>query len=237
MTARLITCFICFTVVTALVIGCSDTVSFVSERTDQQPQVTQYFPLEPGLTASYRIDNANGLTEFVTYTIGAPVDYQANQAYRWIKHESNGAIDTSFFFASSDGLYFLEGLSAQTEKMLGYPLTVGKSWSLYDDVSNPDDTVTIGAGGPDSTDGGNTGASPSFFVEGGTTLSVVAVEGIQLEHGSYYSGTVKVRNVGVDNTTNYYWYAPGIGLVKYVLGATEFNPDGQKTGEMISYSR
>ncbi len=238
MTARFIYCSTLLIAAIALYLGCSSPVENVSKPGEDQTAVNQYFPLDPGLTTTYRIDNANGSSSTLSYTVGKPLDYKGRQTYRWIKKESTGAIDTSYFFEAANGLFFVEWLGASTERMLAYPPTVGNSWSLSDEVQ---DTITIGTGIDTSGTGGGGGGgvtlSSNFFVEGNSTLTVASIEGIQLVHGSYYSGTVKVRNDNSNGTSNYYWYAPGIGIVKYVLGATPTLPNGQINGELISYSR
>lgn len=67
-------------------------------------------------------------------------------------------------------------------------------------------------------------------------MTVDKLESIELTSGRYFSGVYRVSNDAGANTRNYYWYAPGVGLVKYVLGAVDSNdPTGGIQAELIDY--
>ena len=57
-----------------------------------------------------------------------------------------------------------------------------------------------------------------------------------MRNGDYYSKTVRISNDGSGSTRNYYWLAPGVGLVKYVIGSLDENePKGNIEAELISH--
>ena len=67
-------------------------------------------------------------------------------------------------------------------------------------------------------------------------MTVAGSEGLRLGDGTYYSGAVKVYNLSSTvGKKNYYWFVANVGLVKYVIGATDSSyPDGDVVGELVS---
>jgi hypothetical protein len=69
-------------------------------------------------------------------------------------------------------------------------------------------------------------------------LTVVGVDFVSLKAGSSYSHAVKIVNIGSDGTNNAYWFAPGVGLVKYILGVSHNDPTtGNVVGELVSFDQ
>jgi hypothetical protein len=59
---------------------------------------------------------------------------------------------------------------------------------------------------------------------------------LYLTNGDYYTAAYRVSTETGGVLTNYYWFVPGVGLVKYVIGATEDNPaNGNIVGELMEY--
>ena len=132
--------------------------------------------------------------------------------------------------------------------MLEAPLTVGRSWLRFTPVDvnqgqdNLLDILTGNDGGKASdpsdgakTDDANTGgliATKSFPTIGANYFIISALEEIYLDNGNSYQNCIRVENQS-NGFTNYYWYAPGVGLVRDVINATpESFPSGEIVGEI-----
>ena len=89
--------------------------------------------------------------------------------------------------------------------------------------------------GEDSDNGGVVGKV--FPTTGSNVRWVARVETITLNDGVVFSGAAKVVNQLSNGSTNQYWFAPGFGLVRYVIGATQSYPNGQQVGELVSFSK
>ncbi|MBD3403062.1 hypothetical protein GF420_09205 [candidate division GN15 bacterium] len=76
----------------------------------------------------------------------------------------------------------------------------------------------------------------SFPNPNGTSMQVQTVERITLSDGTVYAGAVRVANQGSGGKVNYYWFVPGVGLARYVLGASQYSVyDGDVVGEVVGY--
>jgi len=88
-----------------------------------------------------------------------------------------------------------------------------------------------GDGLPDPYNGN--GAAKNFPTMGSNYLEVSAIEDIKLSNGNSFTQCLKVEN-GSRSSSNYYWYAPGVGLVRYVIGVDPQNyPEGEVVGEVV----
>ena len=57
-----------------------------------------------------------------------------------------------------------------------------------------------------------------------------------MTNGDYYTAAYRISTETAGVLTNYYWFVPGVGLVKYVTGATDDNPaNGDVVGELMEY--
>ncbi len=220
--------------------GCSNHfVQAVGPNTFSANEAPSYFPLEEGYQAAYEIGTAYGSPEIVSYTVGKDVPFLGGTATLWIVND-NGHKDTSYFVQNGSALMYYEGKQSVPEIVLDLPLTLGKSWSRFDTPeSQITDTSTTGGGIiiKDSSQSGN-GISfvSSFPVDGLALMTVDKTESVELSNGRYYSGVYRVSNEAGGGTQNYYWYAPGVGMIKYVLGGTNpENPTGGVQAEMISH--
>jgi hypothetical protein len=69
-------------------------------------------------------------------------------------------------------------------------------------------------------------------------MVVDKIENVTLNSGEMYSNAVRISNPGSSGRYNYYWYAQGVGLIKYVINSrNDDNPSGQIEGELVSYYR
>lgn len=220
----------------ALWAGCSDTNRTYTTAGDSAAnQIENYFPLDEGATAVFTV-TSSGVSSQRTFAMSGDVRLGSADAERWVIN-SGGTVDTSYFVATDSALYFLETANAAPEKILALPLTPGASWPRY---NNYDVTgyyqgglgTGTGSGYTDPLDGDTTSGSGDDFAaknypsDGGNTFTVVGTETVSLGSLGSYAGAIKVSNVGYGGTTNFYWYVPGVGLVKYQLGT---NADGSAT--------
>ena len=226
------------TVVALAWAGCSSTDRLVSgPGSAQSSQITNYFPLDEGTTAIFSV-TSSGVTEQKSFTMSGNVQIGNAHAVRWVI-STNGSPDTSYFVATDSALYYLETANAEAEKILSLPFEIGASWPRYYnyDVTgysngNLGTGTDIGTGGinpfgykdTSATNGGY--GAKNYPSEGGNTFTVVGTETISLGSLGTFAGTLKIKNVGYGGSTNFYWYAPEVGLVKYQL---ETNADGSAT--------
>lgn len=224
-------------------IGCSDTTEIITNsRLEQTVQVVYYFPLNEGDTTVFDV-TTSGLTEQKTFAMTGTVKLGSADAQRWVI-SSGASVDTSYLVATDDALYFLETPSAKPEKILALPLTPGASWPRYYnyDVTGYYSNFDYGDLGTDSEGdfgdpyGSNTDSTigsevlaKNYPTNGANTFTVVGSESVVLGGLGSFPDAVKITNVGYGGTTNLYWYVPGIGLVKYMIGT---NADGTATPEV-----
>lgn len=224
-------------------IGCSDTTEIITDSRPQPAvQVVYYFPLNEGDTTVFDV-TTSGLTEQKTFAMTGAVKLGSADAQRWVI-SSGENVDTSYLVATDDALYFLETPLAKPEKILALPLTPGASWprfynydvtGYYSDFNygDLDTNAESDLGDPygsntDSTTGGEVLAK-NYPSNGANTFTVVGSETVVLSGLGSFPDAVKITNVGYGGTTNLYWYVPGIGLVKYMIGT---DADGTSTPEV-----
>jgi hypothetical protein len=233
-------------------IGCSDTTKITtSSNQESAVQVVYYFPLNEGDTTVFDV-TISGITEQKTFVMSGTVKLGISDAQSWVI-SSGGNVDTSYLVATDSALYFLETPNASPEKILSLPLTPGASWpryynydvtgyyynyDYYGDLGTGTGTgtgtdTTSGNGQPfgnaDSSTTGGDVAAKNYPSDGANTFTVVGTDSVALGTLGSFPDAVKISNIGYGGTTNLYWYVPGIGLVKYMIGT---NSDGTATPEV-----
>jgi len=224
-------------VATILTLGCSNNfVQSVNPYVYGSSASAEYFPLLEGYHTTYQITNSNGSSEIISYTVGREVPFLADSATEWIS-DDNVSKKTNYFVMDGNTLKYYENDKSTPEVVLEFPLTLGKTWSRFDNpASHINDTGTTVVN-PLLKDSSNVGVSfVSFLSEGVSLMTVDKIESIELSNGVFYSDAIRVSNDAGGSSHNYFWYAPGVGLVKYVLGAVDSqNPVGAVGSELISY--
>jgi len=237
-------------------IGCSGTDSAVAPVADSDPEVPAYFPLKTGNSLQFmEVDNTLNDTAYHWFTIGAGVCINEHQVYTWIEEISDrpAAIDTGYLFYENDAVYYFESACDIPEKLLACPLEVGSVWLRYDisetqfnDTNNLIDIITEYDDGKstdgdgvqggflgDGTDDDGPLAAKCFPTIGANYFMISAVENLILDNGNHFEDCLKVENNAGD-ASNFYWYAPGVGLVKYVIGVdSESYPEGEVVGQIV----
>jgi len=230
-------------------LGCSDdTITTYHSGdtpsvTDNSGSVTYYFPLTQGFATSYQVTSSNGITEVVSYRVGKEVSVLDFEAVEWFCGHN---ADPGFFRPVGDALYYYDSPTATPEKILEMPLDPGNSWTRYSTIetalSDNDFYIDINVGfydqlGGDDIDSDEGGLLKVYPSEGGVSMTVAQTESLQLSTGNFFSHAVKVYNEGTTaDKTNYYWFVANVGLVKYVIGATDQSyPNGDLVAELINY--
>lgn len=229
-------CSAALIVLLCLFAGCSNTDVTTTPITGPTPStVASWFPLTPGYSATFEIRDADGATHLVTFKVGSSVPFGSKTAYQWFVLENGSVQDTDYVAPTSDAIFIYESPSSLPEQVLRVPVITGSSWYRYNEYVR--DTISIITGGedPDTTD--YSYQMKIFPSAGSNEMRVARVDQLTLDNGSHYSGAAEITNSNPGGTTNHYWFAPGLGLVKYVIGATEFRPNGQASGEMVSFTK
>ena len=229
-------------------VGCSDnsgTTSFGTTGGD----VTYYFPVTEGYTTVYEVNNADGSSQTVSFEIGRQVPFGLSTAYEWYVTKG-GNTETSYLLVDDSSVVFYENSRLPGETILSLPLSPGSSWDRF--TQTRQDTTTTPTyydnywknklGGDDGStygDGFDGGMyyQKTFPTEGSNQMTVDAVESVGLSTGAMYSGSIRLRNTGPDGKSNYYWFAPGIGLVKYVIGAGNDYTSGESVGTLVNFGQ
>lgn len=229
--------------ITLMMTGCSDDDIMgppVTRNIDPNA-ITNYFPVDAGFTSTYEVRDADGRTTTNSFRVGGTVPFGELNATQWF-YEVGSGYDTSYIVVIGSSLYLYESPSAVGERILQGPLNPGATWTRYPGLTTSDSTIVTGGtdiedilNGEDSGNGGVVGKV--FPTTGSNVLRVERVETITLNDGVVFSGAAKVVNQLSNGSTNQYWFAPGFGLVRYVIGATQSYPNGQQVGELVSFSK
>lgn len=198
-----------------------------------------YFPLTQSWTTVFSV-SSNGSTSTLTFYVGGEVSVQGQDAYRWVLIPSQGTPDTNFVVVGETSLLVYQDSLSSPEHLLQLPLTSGSSWLRFPGQADayPDTTsilTDITGGKLDTTAGHRPEVRKLLPVDGGNELTVAAVEELTTTNDQHFSDAVRISNTDRDGSTNTYWFVAGVGLVKYVLGATTQNPSGVTVGEIIDY--
>lgn len=199
-----------------------------------------YFPNAYGWTSVFNVSSSSGSAE-LTFYVGGQTTVQGQTAYRWLIIPTQGSPDTNFVvIGPTTMLVYQDSLSTTSpEHLLQAPLTAGSSWYRYPELvdiySDTTSILTDITGGKMDTTGTEPGVRKLLPIDGGNELTVAGIVELTTMYNRHFSGVVKLVNTERDGSTNNYWFAPGVGLVKYVIGITSQNPDGVIVGEIADY--
>lgn len=236
-------------------VGCSDSDSEYSPTSSTEPEISTYFPLKTGVSNEFiEVNNTVHDTCYHWFTVGSPVISGSRLVYRWIDENSNrpAFVDTGFLFYDNEAIYYFENPYETPEKLLTVPFQVGSIWLRYNtsevqldydnyiDIftgytndKNTDDGVLGGYNDGDPTQDDGVIAGKCFPTIGANYFKIAAIEDIVLYNGNHFQGCLKIEN-NVGGALNYYWYSPGVGLVKYMIGVdSEDYPEGEIVGQIV----
>jgi hypothetical protein len=234
----------------ALLAGCTQRSTdgiYQSDTSGLGSGSSAYFPTAAGKVSTFAVTYDGGAQSSLTLEIGNASQYGSINSIEWLAIRPDNSIDTDYVVVGTSGVTLYETMQSQPETFLKFPLQPGQTWDRFaasNSTITTSDTATIAAGFDDGSGivtkggGGNGGGGGGTgkVVPGtsGNVSRVNAIEEIVLSNGSHFSATVKVEVDDQSGLQNYYWFAPGIGLVKYVVGATAQRPNGTQRGELIS---
>jgi len=230
--------------------SCSDdsvTVAPTDNVTTTTSAVMTYFPLDEGYTSIYSIKGTDGISRTVTFRVGDEISTLDGTVIEWISNDPKTGLDTGFFQVTSTAIYYRENITSAPEKILQLPLSPGQTWDRFEDsdvkittdFKSFDDVLIEGA----KTDYVLDTAVISIYatyknlpIIGEAIMTVEEAGPLQLTNGDYYTAAYRISTETAGVLTNYYWFVPGVGLVKYVTGATDDNPaNGDVVGELMEY--
>jgi hypothetical protein len=239
--------------------GCSESpIIGTSSSSQEEMSVSNYFPLGTGGILDFVvINNARNDTAYIRYSLCGQFDLGSQTFYIWESHNIDypDMVDTGFLSADDQRIYFYESEYSRPEVVLEEPFEVGRIWRRYGgietvlDLSHRNDTIWQNdyyyKDFPnDNSDDGLSdydpygddptgGAAKNYPTLGSNYFKISGIEDIVLESGGKYSKCLKVENA-TSRFSNYYWYAPDAGLVKYIIGVNgETYPEGEIIGERI----
>lgn len=210
------TCCVVAALILAVAIGCSDK-TFTSASTSVSPTAspTVYLPLTEG----WRIDYAllEPQSEFYDVEITDEAVIAGNDGFVVrTTNRSTGAVVYSYIYAKDEAIFESYSLSNPGERILESPFIIGNSWSRLDHMTGGDDPDY--GGGEDDSENPVDIFGDTYKVipdEGYTIMAIVGREDIATLDGHVHGNCLKVAWQTGENSYVYYWYAAGIGLVKY----------------------
>jgi hypothetical protein len=226
-----------------IVIGCSSHRSdggLGSLSQDNAYSSSSYFPLEAGWTSTFDVAGSTS-SSTLTFVVGEEVPFGSGSAHQWLIVAPGGTVDSNYVVATATGVFVYASSQSLAEQILHLPLEVGMSWSRVDGTGGADTTSIATTLDGTITKGLDTGlileTRKLIPITGDNQLVVQAVEELALSNGLRFNSAYRISNAAGSGTSNNYWFVSGVGLVKYVLGATAQNPEGLVRGEIVSYGK
>jgi len=239
--------------------GCSnsDTVSSGVNGSQVDLGALNYFPVDVGYSASFRVTDANGVEiRRESYSADSVVYVNGNVGVNWVQRDlADSSVlsrGTMSWNRDRSVLYHADDSSVNVERLLRSPLSAGNQWPRWHAPIVSNDAFDLNGGG--STGGGSTvdtsntgfgngtpltggdGADPqfsSFPTQGAQTFYVTSTSDKLTINGKEYDNCLQIVNANMDNTVNRYWYCQGVGLVKYTLNAQPGAMTGTENGELL----
>ncbi len=215
----------------AAMLGCSDrTYTSTSTAVSQDASPTAYIPTEEGWRVSYVLFDAE--TQNFDLEVTDPVIVAGNPGFTIRRTDRTTDRTITFYrYIKDNAVFESESLSDPGVRILESPFVIGNSWNRYDTSTT---AVVIDPGDGEEYDDGDDGQGGSFKTKPDgaySTMSIIAVESVEALNGITYGGCLKVAWQTGESIINYYWYAPGIGLVKFeqnvnLLTASTDHPTG-----------
>jgi len=224
--------------------GCSDQ-TFVSSTTvvpgDADPDI--YIPLEQGFRISYVLLEPE--TEYFDVEITDPATVAGNPGFTVRNTDRNGGQTETYYLYMKDNAIFKSGSTTYPgEKILESPFVAGKTWNRFDTTASgtgitsdtEDDWLNDVGDDQDDGDPGNTLKNRPDENYG--QMTITGFETVEAVNGNKYGNCLKVAWQVDESTYNYFWYAPGIGLIKFEeCKSLSAAADGQVLGVMTDFQK
>lgn len=230
----------------AIGVGCSDDAIRGSLEPSPylEAPVTRYFPIADGYSTQVSTTTADGGQATLTYEVGSLTTYDYHDAYPLRTYQGSKLLSTDYLVVTDSALFMYDD-GAGAQKILDLPLRAGHTWQRNDlteldaggsgedqgDTGGDDDLST-------GDDGGGYDQAPMGFpgTVGQFEMTVIGRESVILGNGLSFSNVYRVRSQNASGSYNYYWYASGVGLVKYVINASPLSTSiGSEVGELSNY--
>ncbi len=173
-----------------------------------------YFPITANSSQTYEVTSADSTVSTVVRSIGDATMLNNQQAFFWISQTDTMTPDTSWLVRTWNEIRHIENEHAAPERLLTLPLTVGTTWDRF-----ADSVFLSGAVGASS------------LLAGTSQMTVDAIEHRSLNDGTEFQNCVRISNAGAYGY-NYCWFAPHVGLVRWVFGSQDDGETGQQVGEL-----
>ena len=229
------TAFLVVAGIIAVLAGCSDKTfmsSWTAVLSDANPMV--YMLLDQGWRISYV--SLEPETRYFDVEVTDPATVAGNQA-RTIRNtdRTTGEVFTFYRYCKGNAVFESQSIDAPGVRILESPFIVGHSWNRYD-TSTTSNTYDNGNGNDNGADG-KKGFGDNFKTkpaEPYSVMSIVGIENVETLNGHSYANCLKVAWESGPSTYNYFWYAAGIGLVKFEQGVNAANPGTAQTSGIMS---
>jgi hypothetical protein len=226
-----------------LIPGCSDK-SFTTTGSEvyQNASPTAYLPLEKGLRVSYVILEPE--TRYYDIEVTNEVNIAGNSGYAIRQTDRNSGRINTFYRYEKDNAIFESGSTGYLgERILESPFVAGNTWDRLDRNTSDDNDGNINDGiildGYDFGGGDYGWPGNTWKVKPGedyTTMRIVGFETVEALNGVSYGHCLKVGWQTAESTWSYYWYAAGIGLVKFEQNYSSVASSNNRTvGVMTDY--
>lgn len=229
--------------------ACSDDGPVGSAFDDQSvgSSVHDYFPVQSGYSTAFSVTDSLGQELRVEYysASGATI-VNGLPGVNWSGYSMS---DTSEIFAGSifwdaNGIYHLRSGASSAEVLLHMPLDSAASWDRWYAIGG-EPVVDTGSGGSlnDETGGqgvdfedkpGDEPSNTSFPTEGSSKFYIAGLHEDVTSGGNFFGNCLEVVNAGRSQTVNRYWYAQGVGLVKFSLNCQFGSDIGTENGELLN---
>ena len=220
---RLLTPVIIITgMVLIIMAGCSDKIFNHSETVipaNASPSV--YIPMEQGWRINYALLEPS--TEYFSVEVTDSVSIAGNPGVT-VRHinSSTGEITYSYCYEKGNAVFESWSTDNPGVRILESPFVIGHSWDRMDTST----TTTTFPYDSNTTDGGGVIDWKDYFETNGfflkiipgeayNTMSFIGHETVIGLNGVEYGQCLKVAWPLDSLACNYYWYAAGIGLVKF----------------------
>jgi hypothetical protein len=225
----------------AVFLGCSDkTFTSTTTSVSQSASPTAYIPLEQGLRVGYIILEPE--TEYFDLEVTQPANIAGNPGFTIRKTNRNsGEIEFFYRYEKNNAIFESGSTDTPGERILESPFVVGNSWDRFETTPGTDDPIDFG--NDEEEDEINKEGNdipwdlPKTRPDGSySTMSIVGVETVVAFNNVSYGHCLKVAWQTGESSYNYYWYAPGIGLVKFEQNFNSLEASSNHTvGVMTDY--